>query len=133
MGRLVLDLQADQGWGTGVVERLAADLRAEFPGMRGRSRRNGFCMRSMTEAWPQIVQQPVAQLPWGLVTVQLTSSTTQAQRDYYAAYAAAHGWSRALLTLQIMNRLHERAGAALSNFTTRYRDSDLAREMVRDP
>jgi len=40
IGALILERQAAQGWGARVIERLAADLRASFPGARGLSRRN---------------------------------------------------------------------------------------------
>ena len=40
--------------------------------MKGLSRRNLFYMRGFAAAWPEpIVQQPVAQLPWGHITVLL--------------------------------------------------------------
>ena len=35
IGRLILDRQESEGSGSKVIGRLAADLRAEFPGMRG--------------------------------------------------------------------------------------------------
>lgn len=47
IGRANLDRQDAQGWGTKVVERLAADLRAEFPEMRGFSRSNLHYMRTV--------------------------------------------------------------------------------------
>lgn len=63
--------------------------------MPGLSRRNLFYMRSFAEAWPQkIVQQPVAQLPWGHLTVLLDKLSDAHERDWYAAQAAEHGWSR---------------------------------------
>jgi len=69
LGRLILDRQQIEGWGARIVDRLSADLRAEFPEMKGLSRRNLMYMRSFAAAWPEIVQQPVAQLPWGHITV----------------------------------------------------------------
>ena len=39
-GREILERQGRDGWGARVVDRLAVDLRAEFPGMRGFSRAN---------------------------------------------------------------------------------------------
>src|SRR5579862_6610251 len=67
IGKEILDRQETDGWGTKVVERLAKDLRAEFPEMRGFSARNLKYMRAFAGAWPKesIVQQVVAQLPWG--------------------------------------------------------------------
>ncbi|TCO82775.1 uncharacterized protein DUF1016 [Plasticicumulans lactativorans] len=63
----ILARQAEQGWGAKVIERLAHDLRAVFPDMKGFSPSNFKYMRAFAEAWPDesIVQQPAAQLPWG--------------------------------------------------------------------
>ena len=68
IGRLLMERRAVEGWGTAVVARLAADLRAEFPGMRGFSPRNLAYMRSLAEAYPtvEVLQQPAARLPWGI-------------------------------------------------------------------
>jgi predicted nuclease of restriction endonuclease-like (RecB) superfamily len=85
IGRTVLERQQVEQWGTGVMGRLADDLRTEFPDMKGLSRRNLFYMRAFAAAWPNaIVQQAVAQLPWGHVTVLLDKAGTQQQRDWYA-------------------------------------------------
>jgi predicted nuclease of restriction endonuclease-like (RecB) superfamily len=67
IGRDILARQADQGWGAKVIKRLAHDLRAAFPDMKGLSRANLMYMRAFAEAWPDeaIVQQAVGQLPWG--------------------------------------------------------------------
>ncbi len=40
VGRDILDRQEQAGWGGRVIDRLAQDLRAEFPDQRGWSRRN---------------------------------------------------------------------------------------------
>ena len=40
IGRDILARQADQGWGAKVIERLAHDLGAAFPEMKGLSPRN---------------------------------------------------------------------------------------------
>jgi len=137
IGHKILERQQAEGWGTRVVDRLAVDLRAAFPQMRGLSRSNLKYMRQMAGAWPRsaIGQQPVGQLPWGHVTVLLDKLVAQAERDWYAAAAAEHGWSRNVLLNQIMNRLHQRAGAAPSNFTDQLppADSDLAQQLTRDP
>ncbi len=51
IGRLILDRQESQGWGSKVIGRLAADLRAEFPGMRGLSQRSLVYMRTFAAAF----------------------------------------------------------------------------------
>jgi DUF1016 N-terminal domain len=55
IGGLIFDRQADQGWGTRVIDRLAADLRTSFPGARGFSRRSLDYMRALagdSTGWP---------------------------------------------------------------------------------
>ena len=137
VGDAVLQRQQAEGWGTRVIDRLARDLRAAFPEMRGLSRSNIKYMRQMAGAWPEsaIGQQPVGRLPWGHITVLLDKLDDQAQRDWYAAAAAENGWSRNVLLNQIMNRLHARTGAAPSNFAAHLpaKDSELAQQLTRDP
>ncbi len=91
IGRLVLDRQADEGWGTRVIDRLATDLRTTFPGARGLSRRNLQYMRALAAAWPEVVPQAVAQLPWGHVRELLDRLDDPTTRCWYAIRAAAAG------------------------------------------
>ena len=138
IGREILTQQDKQDWGSGVITRLAEDLRAEFPAMKGFSRSNLFYMRAFAVAWPnreQIVQQPAGRLPWGHVMVILDKLADQTTRTWYAAATAEHGWSRNMLLNQIMNRTHERIGAAPSNFGQKLApaDSDLAQQIAKDP
>jgi predicted nuclease of restriction endonuclease-like (RecB) superfamily len=117
IGRDILDRQAVAGWGTGVLSRIEADLRAEFPDMRGFSRSNLAYMRAFAEAWPDpdvIVQRFVGQLPWGQNITLLTKLKTREERLRYAACAVEHGWSRPLLTHHIELRTLEREGKAVT-------------------
>jgi predicted nuclease of restriction endonuclease-like (RecB) superfamily len=72
IGHIILERQADEGWGTKVIARLSADLQREFPLMTGLSPRNLDYMRKFAAEMPEaIVQQAAAQLPWGHVMVLL--------------------------------------------------------------
>ena len=135
LGRLILARQQAEGWGAKVIERLSADLRAEFPEMKGLSRSNLHYMRAFAEAWPEIVQQPVGQLPWGHITVLLDRLDDQALREWYVHQAIAHGWSRNVLVNQVLSQLHRRAGAAPSNFaaTLPAGESELVQQVTKDP
>lgn len=137
IGNAILEQQSVQGWGARVIDRLADDLRAEFPDMRGLGRSNVHYMRAMADAWPRqaIVQQAVGQLPGGHVTLLLDKLSDRGERDWYAARAAENGWTRNVLLNQIMSRLHERAGTAPSNFDARLpgTDSALAQQLTKDP
>jgi predicted nuclease of restriction endonuclease-like (RecB) superfamily len=138
IGRTRAEKQEAGGWGTGVLNRVADDLRAEFPEMKGLSRSNLKYMRAFAKAWPAgspFGQQAVGQLPWGHITVLLDKIDDQESRDWYASRAAEYGWSRNVLTNQIMNRTRERIGAPPSNFVGQLApaDSDMAREIGKDP
>ena len=63
---MILDRQQREGWGTRVIDRLAADLREGYRDMKGFSARNLLFMRSFAEACPDAekVKQLVSQLPW---------------------------------------------------------------------
>ena len=136
IGRDIQARQETQAWGSGVIGRLAEDLRAAFPEMKGFSRSNLFYMRGFATAWPEpIVQQPVGQLPWGHITVLLDKLDTAETRDWYASAAVEHGWSRNVLMNMIMNRTLERSGSAPSNFAQHLvaQDSELAQQVAKDP
>ena len=136
IGKTVLERQQVEQWGSGVMGRLAEDLRAEFPEMKGLSRSNLFYMRGFAAAWPDpIVQQAVGALPWGHITVLLDNQETRRDRDWYAGAAVEYGWSRNVLLNMIMNRTLERTGAAPSNFVQRLvgPDSELAQQVAKDP
>ena len=137
IGRDILQRQAAQGWGAKVIERLAQDLRAAFPEMKGFSRANLMYMRAFAQAWPDaaIVQQAVGQLPWGHNLVLLTRLKDPALRLAYAQSAVTHGWSRNVLNIHIETRRLERGGQAITNFDASLPkpQSDLARESLKDP
>lgn len=189
IGREILRSQQAEGWGAKVIERLAKDLRKEFPEMDGLSRTNLLYMRAFAEAHsgaslvqpavgqlaqevsapppkpgaksrpgaivpqavgqlipakvPQAVGQlesdlppePFASLPWGHNRVLLDRVKEPADRLWYARQALAHGWSRAVLEVQIETKLHKRAGRALNNFaaTLPPAQSDLAQQVLKDP
>ena len=53
IGRGIAEKQQTAGWGDAVVERLAADLRAEFPGLRGFSMRSIWEMKRLYMAYSE--------------------------------------------------------------------------------
>lgn len=137
IGRDILARQSEQGWGAKVIERLAHDLRTDFPDIKGFSPRNLKYMRAFAQAWPdtEFVQAVLAQLPWYHHLALLDKLSDAPTRRWYAAQAIEHNWSRNVLVMQIETRLHARAGQALTNFDERLPrpQSDLARESLKDP
>lgn len=64
IGRAIVEKQRAAAWGDAVVERLAADLRAEFPDMRGFSADNLWRMRQFVAEWtaPEFLEQAVPEM-----------------------------------------------------------------------
>jgi predicted nuclease of restriction endonuclease-like (RecB) superfamily len=135
IGRDILDRQTATGWGARVIDRLAADLRRDFPEMTGLSPRNLKYMRAFAEAFPEreIVQQIVARLPWGHAIKLIEGVKNPEQRIWYARQAAEHGWSRNVLVHQFDSNLFGRQGKAATNFarTLPAPQSDLAQELIK--
>jgi predicted nuclease of restriction endonuclease-like (RecB) superfamily len=137
IGQDIRTRQAEQGWGAKVIERLAHDLRAAFPQMKGFSSRNLKYMRAFAEAWTdaEFVQQAAAQLPWFHLCTLLDKLKAREERNWYLSKTIEHNWSRNVLVIQIETRLLERQGQAITNFEARLPkpQSDLARESLKDP
>lgn len=110
IGRLIVESQAQQGWGKKVVEQLAKDLQKAYPSKTGLSTRNLWEMRRFYETYKDFpnLQQLVAEIPWGhhLVIMQKTQSI--AEKEYYIKASAAMRWSRNVLLNQIKANAYER-------------------------
>jgi len=137
IGREIVQRQAAHKWGARVIDQLATDLHSEFPDVRGFSPRNLKYMRKLALTWPdqQIVQQIVAQLPWGQNVTLLDKLQDDGQRLWYARAAIEHGWSRDILVHQIETRLHERQGRAIMNFDATMEPvwAAAAADLFKDP
>jgi len=169
VGHRIAQQQTKEGWGAGVIPRLAADLHAEFPELKGFSERNiGYMIRfareygapailqqaaallpesSATSIVPQaaaqlspddpisILQQLAAKLPWFHHVILMEKVKDRATRIWYMQRAIEHGWSRAVLTVQIETKAHRRMGKAQTNFaqTLPSPQSDLAQQVLKDP
>lgn len=141
LGADIVQRQDGQAWGSGFLERLSQDLRAEFPQVQGFSKRNLEHIRRWFRFWnsePAIAKQAATQLlaiPWWHNVVIVSKCRSHAEALYYVQQTQAHGWSRAVLTHQIESGLWQREGQAISNFerTLPAPQSDLAAQMLKDP
>ena len=137
IGREILSRQQQEGWGSKVIDRLAKDLKREFPDIKGFSPRNLKYMRAFAEAYPdgQIVQEALAQITWYHNIALLEKLKDPDLRLWYASKTVENGWSRNVLILQIETNLHHRQGGAVTNFerTLPPARSDLSRELLKDP
>ena len=137
LGRDILQRQEQEGWGAKVIDQLSKDLKREFPDNTGFSPRNLKYMRAFAEAWRDeaIVQQVVAQIPWGHNVRLLDMVKSPEERLWYAQQTIENGWSRNVLVLQIETGLIHRSGQAVTNFsrTLPSPQSDLAQSLLKDP
>lgn len=137
IGREILDRQEQEGWGTKVIDRLAKDLKRDFPDMTGFSARNLKYMRAFADAYPdaQLVQQVFSQIPWGHNVRLLDALKDPEERLWYARQTIEHGWSRNVLLMHVDQGLHKQKSAAITNFerTLPPDQSDLAKNLIKDP
>ena len=158
IGALIHERQSREGWGAGVIPRLARDLHNELPEEKGFSERNIKRMLAFYREYPQLefVPQPVAQMPadekgpqpvalfpsdlllavpWGHHAELMAKVKDPATRHWYMQAAVQHGWSRNVLLMQIESAAHRRQGKAVSNFAVRLppAESDLVQQTLKDP
>lgn len=103
LGKLIVGRQAELSWGQAVVERLARDLKLEYPDVSGFSPQNLWLMRQLYmeyERFP-ILQQLVGELPWGHNILIIQRVKGDAARQYYLEAAGRFGWTRNVLLNQI--------------------------------
>ena len=135
VGHEILAKQEKEGWGSRVVDRMSADLKAAFPDMTGWSPRNLKYMRAFADAWKrnEIVQAPLAQLPWYHHLALLECLKSRGDRIAYAALAIENGWSRNVMVHQIELGAVDLHGTAITNFKKLMPpvDSDMAEQTLR--
>jgi predicted nuclease of restriction endonuclease-like (RecB) superfamily len=82
-----------------------------------------------------ILQQVVAKLPWGHTITLIEKLKADNERLWYGLQAVQHGWSRAVLQIQIETQLHARQVDAfkVNNFKDRLPElqSDMAQEVPK--
>lgn len=170
IGHMIHHRQQREGWGAGVIPRLAIDLKNELPEVKGFSERNiGYMIRFAREYGPpptlqqpvaklggtdnqrgkvqqavaqlletkefSIVQQAVAQIPWGHNILLMEKVKDLPTRTWYMHQTIEQGWSRDTLASMIKGKAHDRQGKAVNNFSTRLPapQSELARQLLKDP
>jgi predicted nuclease of restriction endonuclease-like (RecB) superfamily len=133
IGKEILSRQDEEGWGKGIIPRLAKDLRTQFPMMEGLSPRNLGYMKAFAEAWPEdlILQAPLAKLTWYHNITLIQKVKDAKERLWYAEQTLQNGWSRNVLVMHIEGGLYRRQGRALTNFnrTLPAPQSDLAQQL----
>lgn len=137
IGNGILTMQQQQGWGAKVIDRLAKDLKTEFPEQRGFSVRNLKYMRKFAEEYSaEFVQQlaaqnqynqqdvivqtvsaqfealfvqiPLAQISWSHHIALMDKVKSIEERLWYIRSSIQDGWSLSVLEMQIETELYKR-------------------------
>lgn len=118
IGKIIFERQKGETWGKSVVEKLAADLQVEFPGIKGFSFRNIWYMRIFYDNYRenQKLQQLVAEISWGNNIAIMEKCKDDFEREFYIRMTRKFGWSRSVLIHQIENRTYEKTLLNQTNF-----------------
>ena len=119
-----------------LIDRVSKDLRAEFPTMKGLSVRNlNYCRTFYQFYTDPILQQLVAQIPWGHNILIFSKSKDYLEALFYIKNTIEHSWSRQVLEYQMQSDLFGRQGKSVNNFksTLPAPRSELAEQIVKDP
>ncbi len=155
IGRLIDARQQHEGWGAGVIPRLARELRNELPEEKGYSERNIKLMVQFAHEYsdafaplipigqPPVAQLPaipegqqlVAQIPWAHNVLLMQRVKNKNDRLWYMQQTLTNGWSRNVLLLMIQSEAHARQGQAITNFERLLPppQSDLVQQTLKDP
>ncbi|NDV24304.1 PDDEXK nuclease domain-containing protein [Desulfovibrio sp. JC022] len=136
----------ENNWGNKVIDQLSQDLKSEFVGVQGFSRRNlyyikkfysffaefpvdslivprigaqnedGIVPPSGAQNIPEIISCIAGRLPWSHIKIILDKIKDYEEARFYIDEVLSNGWSRDVLALQIKSDLFERQGKAITNF-----------------
>lgn len=163
IGKMIDERQQKEGWGAGVIPRLASDIKNDLSEVKGFSERNIKRMLAFyreyngllivpqpvaqigtSETTSEKMPQPVAQIekntlllstPWGHHFLLMEKIKNRDIRFWFIAETIKHGWNRDALASMIKNKVHERQGSLATNFTHTLPaiQSELAKQTLKDP
>lgn len=118
IGRLIAERQQQESWGKSVVERLARDLQAEFPGIQGFSARNLWRMRDLYLSYSrsEILPPLVAEIGWTHNVIILEKCGDDNEREFYLRMTRELGWTKNVLLHHIENRTYEKSLVSQTSF-----------------
>lgn len=135
--RLGKILNDNYEYGNKFIDEVAHELKLEYPNSTGYSTRNLKYMKKFYLEYKdnELVQQLVAQVPWGHNIVLMEKIGDLETRKIYLQGIIKNGWGRSMLIHQIEYGYHLRIGKSDNNFEILLpkNDSDLANYTLKDP
>ena len=136
IGKVIID---NSKYGAKFIENFSADIRSEFPEIRGFSVRNLTYMRKFAKTYPDFlkVQHSVALLPWRNNLTLMSKIKNEDERQWYINQNIENAWNNVALEHHIEMKLYERQAVAekTSNYERLLESpfSDLAEETLKNP
>jgi predicted nuclease of restriction endonuclease-like (RecB) superfamily len=138
IGKDISVRQSENEWGSKLIERVADELKNEFPELKGFSRRNIYAMLQWYNFYSQkypFVPQSVAQIPWGHNRLIITKVKNIEEAEFYCNETIKNNWDRDTLEIQLSNKLIVKTGKSTTNFseTLPENQANLAAQTFKDP
>ncbi len=128
IGRDLVDLHAEERWGSGIVKQFALDMRQAFPDQTGFSHTNIKYMKRWYLFYYQYLTighqlgdqlempETFGIVPWKHHVYIISKCKTLEEALFYIDKVVTEGWSRAVLEHHVDAKLFETQGAAITNF-----------------
>lgn len=132
IGEAISHRQVAHGWGKAVVETLAYDLQAEFPGRNGFSAQNLWLMRQFFNEYtakPKL-QPLVGEISWSKNLLIMARCKDDLEREFYLLATARFGWSKNVLQHQLDNHSYRQYLAGQTNFDAALPESVKAQALL---
>lgn len=136
IGQTIVEKQEQEGWGKSVVEQLAKDLQAAFPGISGFSAANLWRMRNFYTRYKDSLNLAplVREIAWSHNVLIMEKCKGEQQREFYLKMTRKFGWTKNVLMHQIAAKTYEKYLLNQTNFDQalpeKYRDQ--AKLAVKD-
>lgn len=132
LGENISRRQTEQGWGKSVVENLARDLQAEFPGRNGFSVQNLWAMRQFFNEYqtkPNLLTL-IGEISWAKNLLIMARCKDDLEREFYLRATARFGWTTKVLQHQLDNHSYAQYLNGQTNFDAAVPDTIKAQAML---
>lgn len=118
IGKMITLRQKGYTWGKSVVEMLAKDLQAEFPGIQGFSSFNLWRIKKFYQNYyenPKLAPM-VQEISWTHNILIMEHCKDDLEREFYIRMTRKFGWTKNVLIHQIDNQTYEKTLLNKTNF-----------------
>lgn len=138
VGRLLSEAQSQIGWGSGALKRLSADMRNDYPEIKGFSVRNCQCMIQFYNEYNEELTQPkdsklIAQLPIAQLEKQNTQSAIAQLPRYNFSLPVTHlPWTHNIILIQRVKDIKARYWYMIQSITNHWTQDFLVDAIKQD-